>query len=274
LVSVVHSYGMSNQFGLVANQLEMKKRPDGSPDMTLYYDRKMSKSYLTMNVRVGLDKDRLEKTQDEIRLTEKNARFLLLEPITSTFYISTPGAQAGSAVIREAKVIGPNEFAVTFEVDDIFRRIFLIPTAYLSDFFSIRYEGTYRGILRDENGAPKISSRVYAIGSSYGGTCTFYPAVAVDLMTGKHGCHYPKYKSSLVRAIQKELRRLGLLTDQVDGEYGLNTHRAIQKFQDQAAIVKDGIPSDDVLFSLRNATKVEQARSAEAASAIPANTGK
>jgi Putative peptidoglycan binding domain len=261
LVTVVRAYGLANLFELIPNQLELKKRADGSPDITLYYNEKMSRSYLTINVRIGLDKDRLDRTQEEIRLVESNARYLIAEPISSTFYVNTPGVQSGSAIIREAKVTRPNEFALTFDVDDIFRRIFLIPTAYISDFFSIRYEGTYRGILRDENGAPKIGTRVYAIGSSYGGMCALYPAVAVDLATGKDGCAYPKYKSPLIRAVQRELKRLGLLSDPIDGAYGTNTHKAIQRFQARAGMTADGIPTDDLLIQLKETAKVEQSAS-------------
>lgn len=251
LVSVIRSYGIQNRFALIPNQLEIKKRSDGSPDMTLYYDPNIPGGYLTLNVKVGLEKERLDTVQDEIRQFEKDAQFSIMEPLLSTFHIGTPGTEAGKAVIREATVIDPNEFALTFTVDELFRRIFLVPSSHLSDFFSIRYEGTYRGVIRDDNGTPKIGTRVYSIGSSYGGACTLHPSVAFNLQTHREGCVYPNYYRGLVRSIQKELKRLKLLKSASDGIYGPETHGAIQRFQSKTKVIPDGLPTDDLLERLK-----------------------
>lgn len=80
---------------------------------------------------------------------------------------------------------------------------------------------------------------------------------------------------AVVRAIQHQLRRLGYLRGPVDGVYGPATQNAVMTYQRANGLAPDGMPSEDLLASLRNTPGPAHARwRAPASSAAAEPEGK
>ena len=252
LATVVRSFTDAHLYNIVPNQLEIKTKEMDVPDVSFLYRRGSLGGYFVVNVEVSISESNLERVSNEIRSQDPAAKFVVIEPIASEFKITVPGAGSTGAIARDVKVLGPRRFAVTFVVDDIVRRIMLLPNSHEFDFFAISYEGKYRGVQRDDAGATRLADRTYSIGSSFGGVCSLHPTIVVDLESGQRGCVYPHYSAELIRAIQASLRKMGIHRTWVDGQFGPRTHESIQIFQRQHGLRPDGIPSEKILETIKS----------------------
>lgn len=252
LTPVFRAFNDEHLYFVFPNALTLDRLQTGAPDLTLLYDKSGSggDAFITVAGTVGFAGDH-QTAIDEVRATDAQARFVNVEPAEFSFTLHTPGADQSAAVIDSAKLDSKGRFEILARVDDITTRILLLPESYKFDSVAVVYAPVYRGVVRDDDGTPKLKLKPYTIGAVDGGGCALSPERYQSWTTKQIGCKHPAYPYKLVKRIQAALRAAGQYEGGLDGVYGPLTQKAIRLYQKEHQLVVDGIPTEALADMLK-----------------------
>ncbi len=251
-VSVFRGFNDDHTYYVLPNSIALKEASGGVPEFSLVYENINHRRHSLLAVKgtVAYGRD-YQEAIDEIKSVDPQARFAMPQPYSFQFRLMTPSSDGQGAVIDGSKINSAGQFELLARVSDITSRILLLPNSYKFDFMSVIYAPTYRGIIRDDDGAVKIRDRSFEVGVVSNGGCVFNRDRYVGWPSDRSGCVFPKYDAALVQALQKKLHHLGLFKSRIDGVYGPVTGEAIRNFQKSKSIAEDGIPTPQLLALLQ-----------------------
>ncbi len=252
VATVFKAYGDEHLFYLVPNRLEVGDVGPGTPSTAVLYEKARSGRHAILSLAgtIGFGGD-YDAAIDEIRNSDPSAKFAVAEPYSFAFNLLLPGSNSGGATIDTAKMTSAQHYEIYARIPDVTARILLVPDSYRRPAIAVIYAPTYHGIVRSDDGTPKISERRYEIGSVANGSCALAPERYLSWSAGVVGCVFPSYPYRFVFPIQKDLKRLGFYEGKLSGNYDNTTSRAIRKYQTARSLVADGIPSLDLAEALK-----------------------
>jgi hypothetical protein len=246
-MSIFHGYNDDHIYYVLTNSVGVSKLSAGSPDLSLIYDKiKVGhRALLTIRGTTGFGPD-YRTALDEIGAHDPAAKFVIPEPYSFSFGISTPGSDGTGATIDSAKIDSSGHFEILAKVADVTARILLLPNSYKFDSMAVVYSPVYHGIIRTEDGTPKLLERRYDVSFVSNGGCVFNPERYESWVTRHVGCVFPTYDRRLIFALQTKLKKLNLFDYRADGVYGPQTNAAIRRYQVGASLTPDGIPDAEL----------------------------
>jgi len=198
---------------------------------------------LILRMTPTIDSVPLEEVTSELKALYPNIRFAMPASLESTFVIA--GAGMPEKILGHEKTGDPlaGNIVYAVRIPPLAVRGFLIGEAYKTALMAVSGEFRVRGVSRDDQGTPLITTRTVRVSTTLQGFCALNPEAVVNVNTSAFGCPRRTYPRALVLSVQRALQAEALPVGALDGVFGPRTESAIRAYQRSNRLPIDGLPS-------------------------------